>query len=158
MRHCGEHFRRRLTAVVGANEPASRLAAAWALGLAIAFSPFLGLQTVLALLVSVVFRLNKVDTLLATLVINPWTLAVYFPAATILGQALTGIPVPRLEVDPAALLSLETLRSQATWLRPLLLCWLVGAGVVAALVGIGSYLVIRRAIAAHRRHAAARDG
>jgi uncharacterized protein len=154
VRRVGEHFRRRLTEVVGADEPASRLAAAWALGLAIAFSPFLGLQTILALLASVIFRLNKIDTLLGTLVMNPWTLAVYLPAATVLGQALTGISVPRLEADPATLFTLAALRSQGAWLRPLLLCWLVGASVIAALVGIGSYLLIRRAVAAHRRHAA----
>lgn len=158
MRRISERFRRRLAEVTGAGESASRLAAAWAVGLAIAFSPFLGAQTLLALAIAIAFRLNKIDTLLGTLVVNPWTLAVYFPAATLLGQRLTGIPLPALDVEPASLLSLEVWRAQAAGLRPLLLCWLAGASATAAVVGVVAYLAIRRAVVLHRRRLTSAPG
>ena len=77
MRAIFERLRARFDNVVGVHEQPERLAAAWAVGLTIGFSPLMGLHTVLALLLALVFRLNKVDVFLGTLVVNPWTLPVY---------------------------------------------------------------------------------
>ncbi|MFI5143770.1 MAG: DUF2062 domain-containing protein, partial [Thermoanaerobaculales bacterium] len=61
MRPLLEHLRDRLQSVVGVKEPPARLAAAWAVGIGIGMSPFLGLHTAIALLLAFAFRLNKVD-------------------------------------------------------------------------------------------------
>ena len=72
-------IRERLAAALGANQPASRVAAAWAVGVGIGLSPALGLHTALALAVALAFRLNKVDVLLGTLIVNP-DAAIQYPA------------------------------------------------------------------------------
>jgi len=56
------------------DEPPRRLAAAFALGVFIAFSPWLGLHIVSAVALAWLFRLNKVVVLTASLLNNPWTI------------------------------------------------------------------------------------
>lgn len=155
MKAFARRVRERLAAALGANQPASRIAAAWAVGVGIGFSPLLGLHTAVALAVAFTFRLNKVDVLLGTLVINPWTLTAYFPAAVLLGRKLTGLTVPAVVLpDPAALLDFEAWRQQEAWLRPLLACWWAGASLVAAVAAAATFVLVRRAVMRHRlRHA-----
>ncbi len=152
MRGLAERFRTRLQAAVGTHEPPSRLAAAWGIGIAVGLSPFLGLHTVLALLLAFSFKLNKLDVLLGTLIMNPWTFPLYFPAATLLGRWITGVRVPRVVLPRVAqLLRPDVWREQAEWLRPLLLVWGVGATIVAAAGGIATFYFVRTLIVAHRR-------
>ena len=147
-----DRFRTRLRAAVGTHEPPSRLAAAWGIGIAVGLSPFLGLHTVLALLLAFSFRLNKLDVLLGTLVMNPWTFPVYFPAAALLGRWITGIRVPRVVLPHVTqLLHPEVWREQAEWMRPLLVVWGVGATIVAVAGGLATFYVVRAFILVHRR-------
>lgn len=153
-----ERLRARFDEVVGVHERPERLAAAWALGLAIGLSPLMGLHTVLALLLAFALKLNKVDVLLGTLVINPWTLTVYFPAAVFVGRRLTGVHVPRLVLpQPEEVLHAAVWRQHAPWLRSLLLAWGVGATVFAVLAGTVTFVVLRQVIAVHRRRRQRRE-
>lgn len=155
MRASARAARARLRRLVGADESAGRLATAWAVGVAISLSPLLGLQTGLALVLAFVFRLNKIDVLLGTLLINPWTLPPYFAAAVSLGAWLTGGGVPDLSLpDPDLLLSASAWREHASWLKPLLLAWFAGAGLTSPVGGVLTYLAVRRAIDNRRRRAA----
>jgi uncharacterized protein (DUF2062 family) len=143
----------RLGQVVGLGENPRRLAAAWAVGVAISFSPFVGLQTALALLVAVVFRLKKVDVLLGTLVINPWTFPLYFPAAVLVGRWLAGIPIPSITVpDPERVFQVAMWREQAEWLKPVLASWLIGASACAIVGGAVTFYGLCRAIVTVRQH------
>lgn len=154
MRAFARAARDRLRRLVGADESASRLAAAWAAGVAISLSPLLGLQTGLALVVAFVFRLNKIDVLLGTLLINPWTLPPYFAAAVTLGAGITGAGVLEVALpDPDLLLSVSAWREHAAWLKPLLLAWFTGAGMTSPVGGVITYLAVRRAIEGRRRRA-----
>ncbi|HVN75173.1 MAG TPA: DUF2062 domain-containing protein [Thermoanaerobaculaceae bacterium] len=151
-----EKARSRFQEVVGVHEPPERLAAAWALGIALGLSPLLGLHTVIALLLALALRLNKVDVLLGTLIVNPWTLPVYFPAAVFVGRRITGVHVPRFLIPrPEEILHAAMWRDRAPWLRSFLIVWGVGASVLALLGGLTTYLVLKRLIVFHRvRHAA----
>ena len=150
-------LRARFDHVVGIHERPERLAAAWALGLALGLSPLMGLHTVLALLLAFAFRLNKVDVLLGTLVINPWTLPLYFPTAVVLGRRITGVTVPPLVLPhPEDLLSAAVWRQHAPWLRSLAIAWGVGAGAIALVAGVLTFFILRQMIAIHRRRRAAR--
>ena len=159
MKELLDRVRARLGGAVGVNEPPARLAAAWALGIGLGLSPLIGLHTAIALLLAVAFRLNKVDVLLGTLIANPWTLTVYFPAAVFLGRWITGVRIPRMELPPPSrMLQLALWRSNAHWVRCILIAWGVGATVCALVAGVGTYFVLRRAIEHHRlRLAAARE-
>jgi uncharacterized protein (DUF2062 family) len=144
----------RLRLAFGARETPSRVAAALALGVTISFSPFQGLHTLIALLLAFALKLNKPDVLLGTLVINPWTLTLYFPAACWLGSRLTGIPMPRLALpSPRTLLHHLTSPSLEPWVRDVLLIWGVGATLCTLAVGPTTFWLLRRFITRHRaRH------
>lgn len=151
MRAIFERLRSRFDRVVGVHEQPERLAAAWALGLTIGFSPLIGLHTVLALLLALIFRLNKVDVFLGTLVINPWTLPVYFPVAVYVGKRITGVRVPRFVLPrPEEVLHAAVWREHVPWLRSVLLAWGAGAMVLALIAGGVTFVVLRQMIRFHR--------
>ncbi len=152
MRAIFERLRTRFDRVVGVHEQPERLAAAWALGLTIGFSPLMGLHTVLALLLALIFRLNKVDVFLGTLVVNPWTLPVYFPVAVFVGKRITGVRVPRFVLPrPEEVLHAAVWREHVPWLRSVLLAWGAGAMVLALIAGGITFAVLRQMIRFHRR-------
>lgn len=136
----------------------SRVAAAFSVGLFIAFSPLLGIHTGLALLIAVSFRLNKVAILLGVWVNNPWTVAPMYTAGTLLGCAL-------LRESPASLGTIDwSLSGRAFYasllagVRPLLLPFVVGNLVLGAVVAGASFLALRRVLAARARRASERSG
>ena len=69
-----------------------RTAFAFALGVFLGFSPLLGLHTVLGVLCILLFRLNKVATMLGVWSNVPWIVVPYYGLATWLGVAVLGIP------------------------------------------------------------------
>jgi uncharacterized protein (DUF2062 family) len=72
--------------MVGRDEPPETVAASFALGVAISFTPLIGLHWVIALTLAFLLRLNKVDILLGTLVVNPLTLGPVSAVALPLGR------------------------------------------------------------------------
>jgi len=147
-----EHLRSRLRTLTGLEEAPARLAAAWAVGIGIGLSPFLGLHTAIALLLAFALRLNKVDVFVGTLIANPWTLSAYFPVAVFLGRRLTGVRIPPVGLPtPDTFFHLAFWRGNVPWLGSVLLAWGVGASVCALLGGAITYLVLDQAIERHRR-------
>lgn len=69
-----------------------RIALAFALGVFFAFSPLLGLHTILGLTIAFIFRLNRVAVLLGVWVNNPYTLVPIYAAAAYVGGHLIGFP------------------------------------------------------------------
>lgn len=158
MRVLSDHVKRRLGEAVGVGGAPGRVAAAWAVGVGIGLSPLLGLHTAIAIAIAFLFRLNKLDVLVGTLIVNPWTLTLYFPSAVMLGRWITGVHVPRIELPPVDdLFVLAAWREQAAWMKPLLWTWTVGATVAAVVVGLAMYWILRRVIELHRVHHAARS-
>jgi uncharacterized protein (DUF2062 family) len=147
-----QRLRTRFDNVVGVHEQPERLAAAWAVGLAVGLSPLMGLHTVLALLLAFVFRLNKLDVFLGTLIINPWTLPVYFPVAVFVGKRITGVHVPQFVLPrPEEVLHAAVWREHVPWLRSVLVTWGAGATVIALVAGAVTFVALRQMILLHRR-------
>ena len=82
---------RRLRLLLQVDDQPARVAAAFAIGIFIAFFPVLGIHTGMALAIAFAFRLNKVAILTGAWINNPWTLAPIYTAGTLLGCALLGI-------------------------------------------------------------------
>jgi len=151
--------------LLGREEPPQRVAAAIGLGVAIGFSPFIGLHLVVALGLAILFRLNKIDTVLGTFCGNVPTWTPVFPLGYRLGRAILGYDrrtVPRLNWQ-------AILHSDVTWIFhpieaahrvfgrhafvPRLLSFLVGTTVLAILLGLIAYAVTLSVLRLyHRRH------
>lgn len=145
----------RLNAVLGEGDDVHRIALSWAVGVSIGFSPILGLHTVLALLLAFLLRLNKLDVLLGTLVINPWTLPAYWLAATTLGGIILGQPCHFFgsHLIPKDVFTVAFSLHWRGWLWQVMVGWFVGASVFAAVAGASTYFGLRWLLGSPRRHA-----
>ena len=82
---------RRLLAI---DDPPERTALAFSIGVFIAFSPFLGLHTIMATLIAFAFRFNKLAIYTGTFVNNPFlTLVPIIIASYAVGAFFLGRPV-----------------------------------------------------------------
>jgi len=118
-----------------------RIALAFALGVFLAFSPLIGLHTVLGLVFSFLFGLNRFALFLGVFVNNPWTLVPIYAAGTYLGSLFVDLPsrpsLPNFE--------LQALWSSGFWiqiaeqwhiLKPLVL----GSSILSIIACILSYI------------------
>jgi uncharacterized protein (DUF2062 family) len=71
-------------------ETPRRTALAFSLGVFLGFSPFIGLHTLLGLLLAYLFRLNKVGVLVGVYTNVPWLAVPYYGFATWFGIQVTG--------------------------------------------------------------------
>jgi hypothetical protein len=141
--------------LLGREEPPERVAAALALGIGIGFSPFVGVHFVLAIGLAFLFRVNRIDAILGSLAGNPWTLPPVYAAGYALGRQLLRYDrsrVPDLPWDRLLHRDFWHAFSGAA-LHPRLLSFLVGTTVLAVMIGLSAYLVLRTLLRLyHRRH------
>jgi uncharacterized protein len=157
-RHSKSLRRRRLKVLLrlmGREESLERVAAAVAVGVGVGLSPFVGFHFFLAIVLAFAFRLNKLDTVLGSLVGNPWTLPPFFAAGYRLGRAILGYA-------PATVPALKWQRilHHDFWVAfrgpgfgPRLASFLVGTTLLATVVALATYLIARGILKLyHRRH------
>ena len=86
--------------LMGKEDPPEKVAAAFALGVAISFfTPLTGFHTLIALGLAFLLGLSKVDVVMGTLVINPWTVVPVITFEEFLGKKILRYSpsfVPRL--------------------------------------------------------------
>jgi uncharacterized protein (DUF2062 family) len=139
---------RRLRLLLQVDDSPPRVALAFALGVFVSFSPFLGIHTGLSLTLAFLFRLNRVAILVGTWVNNPWTIAPVYTAGTLLGCAILG-------VSPASLGAVDwKLHGRAFY--EVLVPFFVGNLLIAAVAGVVTYFVILRVL--RRRRAPSPSG
>ncbi len=136
-----------------------RTAAAYGIGVFLGFSPFLGLHTVLGLIIAFAFNLNRVAVLLGVYSNLPWILPAYYTLATMLGAAIL-----RYDLPPGLLANLRESLSNDSWgefrhlartLAPLLWAYGLGSLIGAAALAVVAYRGALAMIVTHRRRAAA---
>jgi uncharacterized protein len=148
-------LRRWLDALLHVNDTPERTAGAFALGVFLGFSPFLGLHTIVAIALAFMFNLNRVAVLLGVYSNLPWIIAPYYAFTTMIGAfILRTTPRPDLQERLVDMFQLPV-RSAAFWhevghlLRPLLWSYTIGSLIGAAVLGALAYrgalaFVIRR--------------
>ena len=135
----------------------ARVAAAFGIGVFLAFSPLLGLHTALALALALPFRLNKVAILIGAWINNPWTIAPIYSAGTLVGCALLGVaPVIPKGVD-WSLKGRAFYSALATSLEPLVWPFVIGNLVLGVVAGLVAFFLLR-ALLSRRRPAPASTG
>ncbi len=145
-----KYVRERIRGIFKLNDSPNQLAAAFAVGIFIAFSPTIGLHTVSCLLFAWMFRLNKLVVFTAAFINNPWTIMPLYGFCLWLGMKITaaGSTMPSIAWNEL------TFRNAYAVLAPYLWPFVVGtlvAGTVAALV---SYVLMYRAVVRYRKSGA----
>jgi uncharacterized protein (DUF2062 family) len=143
-------IRRRGQILLQVEDSPSRVAAAFALGVFIAFFPLIGIHTGLALLLAVLLRLNKVAILVGAWINNPWTLAPMFSAGTLFGCFVLGVSPASLGEIDWSLHGRAFYESLAAGLRPLLLPFVVGNLVLGGAAAAVSFVLLRSVLARRR--------
>ena len=149
-------FRDRFLAMLGRDDPPEQVAASFALGVAISFTPLIGLHWVIALLLALLLKLKKVDVFLGTLVVNPLTLG---PVSAV------AIPIGRLVLkarqEAVTHLPLSSFLNRKFWvqagptMRAIGIQWGIGMFVLSFLVGSLTYVVLVNVIRSRRERQAA---
>ena len=87
-------FRATFRRLLAIDDPPERTALAFSIGIFIAFSPFLGLHTIMATAVAFIFRFNKIAIYTGTFINNPFlTLVPIIVASYAVGAFLLGRPM-----------------------------------------------------------------
>lgn len=149
-------FRAQFLEMIGRHDAPERVAASFAIGVAIAFTPLLGFHLILAFFVAVLLKLNKLDVFLGTLVVNPLTLGPASAVALPLGGFLL-----RARHEAVAQLPWSDALRPAAWLqagpavRAIGIQWGVGMFALSVVLGALTYLVLVRVMRSRRDRAAA---
>jgi uncharacterized protein len=152
-------IRRWLDTLLHVHDTPERTAGAFALGVFLGFSPFLGFHTIIALILAFILNLNRVAVLLGVYSNLPWIIGGYYATATMAGAVLTrsGLP-PDFRERLTNLLDLSV-RQREFWhglyglIQPLLGPFFVGSMIGCTLLAGVAYLVAL-AFVRKRRHLA----
>ena len=152
--------RRWLDSLLHVNDTPERTAGAFALGVFLGFSPFLGLHTIVAIVLAFFLNMNRVAVLLGVYSNLPWIIAPYYAFTTMLGAAiLRTTPRPDLQERLVDLFQIS-ITTRAFWVdlvhlvRPLLWSYTIGSLIGASLLAAIAYRVALEFVVRRRRHAA----
>lgn len=134
--------------LAGTSSSPRRTAAAFALGVFLSFSPYLGLQIIIGMSLAFLLRLNRPAVFIGLNANLPWILVPWYTLATVLGGMLLNRPIPpdfRQRFDALMALSFYTVefRSHALdLLAPFFWSFIVGSTIGAAVLGAAAYIVM----------------
>ena len=141
------YVRDRIRGIFKLDDSPNQLAAAFATGIFIAFSPTLGLHTLTCLLIAWLFRLSKIVVLTAAFVNNPWTIVPMYGFCLWFGMKITGADA----ATPAIAWNELTLRSAYSVLAPYLWPFVAGTLVIGMFAAVLAYGVMYWAVVRYRK-------
>jgi uncharacterized protein (DUF2062 family) len=150
-------FRKTLRRLLAIDDPPERTALAFSIGVFIAFSPFLGLHTIMATVIAFLFRFNKVAIYTGTFLNNPFfTLVPIIIGSYVVGAFVLGRPLS-LPDEGLELLKNPHIFSGDYYRRLFVESWsivwpfTVGASVLSVVCSVLAYPLTLRALRAYRR-------
>lgn len=132
------------------DDPPERTALAFAIGVFIGFSPILGLHTIIAAIVSVVWKFNKPAIFTGIYLNNPWTLAPIVALSWAVGRVFIGSPpvdLPHFTLS-AMMTNDFWVMIAAQWQQ--LIPFAVGATILSFIGAIVSYPLMLYVLRAYR--------
>lgn len=150
--------RRWVEALLHIHDTPRRTAAAFALGLFLGFSPFLGLHTALALGLAFVLNLNRVAVLVGVYANLPWIIAAWYGLTTALGAWLMRTHLPHgfrqtmSEIFDLSLYQPHFWQRLWTIVEPLFWPFVVGSLVGAVVVAAAGYWLVLGYLEARHHH------
>ncbi len=118
-------------------DPPWKIALTFSIGVFIGMSPLIGFHTVIALILAIMFRLNKIVILMATYLTNPWTIVPVYTFSTFIGAKVLHREI-RINIDWAHITISEIVKSA----RELLLPFIIGTLIVGFVSSVLSYIII----------------
>jgi uncharacterized protein len=150
--------RRWLDALLHIADSPERTAAAFALGVFLGFSPFVGLHTLAGVLLAFLLNFNRVAVLLGVYSNLPWTVAPYYAFVTMfVGGPLTGHRIPQgfrrqvADVFEHSLFSGDFWAQLMSVLRPLVIPYTVGSLIGALVLSAIAYPLALAFVTSQRR-------
>jgi hypothetical protein len=147
-------WRKSLRRLLAIDDPPERTALAFSIGVFIAFSPFLGLHTIIATLLAITFRFNKIAIYTGTFVNNPiFTLVPIIIASFAVGAFLLGRPLT-VPAEGMQLLKNPQLFTADYWRKlshhsmEILLPYAVGGMALSVICSAGTYPLTLRLLRA----------
>ena len=148
-------WRARLFHSIDNKDTPRRIAAAFAIGVFLSFSPFLGLQIATGMTIALALRLNRIAMFAGLCTNLPWIMVPWYTITTAAAAPLFGTPITGLGGALTTLLDLPFYRpafwtQAAALLSPYIWAFLVGATCGAAILGGLAYLGVLRVLIASR--------
>ncbi|MDH5527588.1 MAG: DUF2062 domain-containing protein [Nitrospirota bacterium] len=139
-------LRERLRALLTQGGDPHHMALAFGVGVAIAFSPFIGVHTLMAVLAVWIFRLNPMAVFVGAFINNPWTMVPLYAGCLWVGVILWS---PEADLPPLSFsgLSMGDFLSQ---FQPYLIPFVIGTSVLALAGGVAGYYGLRALILSYR--------
>ncbi|MBK8594928.1 MAG: DUF2062 domain-containing protein [Holophagales bacterium] len=150
-----ERFKAQFLEMLGRHDEPEKVAASFAIGVAIAFTPLLGFHWIMAFFAAILLKLNKLDVFLGTLVVNPLTLGPVSAVALPLGRLIV-----RARQEAVTLMPWGDLLRPAAWaqaapaMRTMGIQWAIGMFALSILFGALTYLTLVRVLRNRRARAA----
>jgi uncharacterized protein (DUF2062 family) len=151
-------FRASLRRLLAIDDPPERTALAFSVGVFIAFSPFLGLHTILATLLAFLFRFNKIAIYTGTFINNPFlTLVPIILGSYSVGALILGRPL-KMPPEGVDLLKHPHIFSAYYYRRIFVQSWdliepfAIGGMLLAVICSLLAYPLTLKALRVYRSH------
>jgi len=142
-----KYLKERFREIIKLDDPPHKLALAVAIGVFIAFSPWLGLHILSCIFFAWIFRVSKFVVLTTTFVNNPWTMVPIYAFNLWFGVRLTGgeVTIPEIAWSEIGFRELFTV------MKPFLWPFIAGSLVVGAIAGMLSYVFFLSVVKRYRK-------
>lgn len=136
-----EKWKKRFKAILSLDSHPGHIAAGFAVGVFISFTPFFAFHTLMAIAAAFIFRLNKLTCLTGAWINTPLTVIPVLAISYKLGRALRGLPPIELTFHK---FDWQTLKPHAASL-------LLGTSVIGFIAAIAAYFLCYRLVVRFRR-------
>ena len=154
------YFKDKFRAIFQLKETPHRIALAFAFGVFVGISPFLGLHYAGGIFIAWLFRLNKLVAIIGISVNNPWTIVPLSTSAVWLGAKILSIQQVLPEVDWTSISltsiisrfsDMESFLNLINKLMPLIKAFFAGSFILCTIFAVLSYFIILRLISRYRK-------
>jgi len=154
------YFRDKFKSVFQVKDTPRRIAMAFAVGVFMGISPFLGLHYIGAFFLAWLFKLNKLVAMVGVSVNNPWTIVPISTFCVWIGAKLIGIKqvLPEVDWQNISLMSimgrfsdLRNFLDLVKQLWPLVASFFVGSFLICTLSAVAGYVIIQILITRYKK-------